>query len=423
MRMRHEVASLGAGGPEVGSFPSARSEGGEIHQVPPSSPVALSATSTYAPDAALLELRAELVETPPVLLMQPTTLCNLDCSYCYLPERKVSRRMSPEVARAAADGVRGWSRRHPVTVVWHGGEPLAVGPAYFRSLVEPFSPGEEYPVTHAVQTNAALIDEAWCELFATVPVRVAVSVDGPGEANAARVDWAGQPTLDRVISGIETLRRAGIPFNVIAVVADTSPGAATALYRFACELGCDGLGVNLAEKKGVFEGVPESYGDATAFWQELAACWQADPCIRVRELDHAYTYIREELAGAGTRRADRPVVPLPMVTWDGDYLPLGAELAGFRSPQHGPFTAGNVLQTPLATLAAHAHEVPWVAEALAGVANCRRTCSYFTYCRGGQPANKYFETGRLDATETTFCHTSKINLLEGILRHAEHQHP
>lgn len=57
--------------------------------------------------AALRELRAELAETPPVLLMQPTTLCNLDCSYCYLPERKVSRRMSPEVVRAVADGVRG----------------------------------------------------------------------------------------------------------------------------------------------------------------------------------------------------------------------------------------------------------------------------------------------------------------------------
>ncbi|MFJ5724434.1 cyclophane-forming radical SAM peptide maturase AmcB [Streptomyces sp. NPDC093149] len=353
------------------------------------------------------------------MLMQPTTLCNLDCTYCYLPDRKVSRRMSLEVAQAVAAGVGEWSRRRPVAVVWHGGEPLAVGPAYFRSLMEPFGPGEEHPVIQAVQTNATLIDEAWCEVFATVPVRVTVSLDGPDGANASRVDWAGGPSTQRALSGIDALRQAGIRFGLIAVVADVSPGAATDLYRFACELGCDNLGVNLAEKKGVYAGGHEPRHSVVAFWEELAACWQADPRIQVRELDHAYTYIREELSGAAAQRADRPVMPLPLVTWDGDFLPVGAELAGFRSARHGPFAAGNVLDTPLTVLAARATEVPWVAEALAGVTNCRKHCDYFTYCRGGQVANKYFETGRLDSTETTYCQTSKINLMEGILRHAE----
>ncbi|WP_425550668.1 radical SAM protein [Actinoallomurus liliacearum] len=81
-----------------------------------------------------------LAGTASVVLMQPTTLCNLNCSYCYLPDRKVSRRMSVDVAEAVAAGVREWSKRRPVVVVWHGGEPLAVGPAYFRSLVVPFGP-------------------------------------------------------------------------------------------------------------------------------------------------------------------------------------------------------------------------------------------------------------------------------------------
>ncbi|MFF0226912.1 cyclophane-forming radical SAM peptide maturase AmcB [Streptomyces sp. NPDC004629] len=362
---------------------------------------------------------AQLAEVPSVMLMQPTTLCNLDCTYCYLPDRKMSRRMSTEVAQAVAAGVREWSRQRPVAVVWHGGEPLAAGPAYFRSLTEPFGTGEAHPVVHAVQTNATLIDEAWCEVFAALPVRVTVSLDGPGEANASRVDWAGGPSTQRAMGGIAMLRQAGIGFGMIAVVADVSPGAATDLYRFACELGCDDLGVNLAEKKGVYAGGQDPEHSVVAFWEELAACWQADPRIQVRELDHAYTYIREELSGAAALRADRPVMPLPMVTWDGDFLPLGAELAGFRSDRHGPFTAGNVLDTPLTVLAARAAEVPWVAEALAGVTNCREHCDYFAYCRGGQVANKYFETGRLDSTETDYCRTSKISLMEGILRYAE----
>ncbi|KND24295.1 hypothetical protein IQ63_43010 [Streptomyces acidiscabies] len=366
---------------------------------------------------------ARLAEAPSVVLMQPTTLCNLDCAYCYLPERQISRRMGVDVARAVAAGVREWSRERPVAVVWHGGEPLTVGPAHFRTLVEPFGPGGEHPVVQVVQTNGTLIDDAWCEVFATTPVRVTISLDGPDEANAARVDWSGHPSTDRTLKGVEALRRAGIRFGLIAVVADVSPGAARDVYRFARDLGCDSLGVNLAEKKGVYAGGHSGERPAVAFWQELAACWQADPGIPVRELDHAYTYLREELAGTAAARAERPVVPLPLVTWDGDYLPVGAELAGFSSPRHGRFAAGNVLRTPLTSLAARAAQVPWVAEALAGVANCRRTCDHFTYCRGGQVANKYFETGRLDSTETDYCRTSKISLLEGILRHAEHASP
>ncbi|MFD0339625.1 hypothetical protein ACFVH0_13150 [Streptomyces sp. NPDC127117] len=88
------------------------------------------------------------------------------------------------------------------------------------------------------------------------------------------------------------------------------------------------------------------------------------------------------------------------------------------TPHHGPFTTGNVLRTPHSVLAARAEQGPWVAEAMAGIADCRTQYEHFSYCRGGQATSKHFETGRLDATETACCRTSRIGLLEGILRHA-----
>lgn len=362
-----------------------------------------------------------LAESASTVLMQPTTLCNLDCTYCYLPERALAKRMPLEVADAVAVAVREWSRRHPVGVLWHGGEPLAVGMPHFRSLLDRFGPGEGHPVVHAVQTNATLIDQAWCELLDSRRVRVSVSIDGPGAANDARVDRAGGASTQRALRGVEFLRRHGIDFSLIAVVADPVPQAAVDLYRFACELGCSRLGVNLAERKGVYGPDGQASGPSVVdFWQELAACWQADPRIRVREFENAYSYVRAELAGTAAQRAARPIPPLPMVTYDGEVVPVSPELAGFSSDRHGRFTVGNVLHAPLARLLARAPDVPWVAEALTGIVNCRTTCEYFVYCRGGQAANKYFETGRLDATETAHCRTSKINLMEGILRHAEH---
>ena len=43
-----------------------------------------------------------VAEIPSYILMQPTTLCNLDCAYCYLPGRSVDHRMSEQVAAAVA---------------------------------------------------------------------------------------------------------------------------------------------------------------------------------------------------------------------------------------------------------------------------------------------------------------------------------
>src|SRR3712207_1205799 len=94
---------------------------------------------------------------PSYVVMQPTTLCNLDCSYCYLPFRAVDRRMPVAVAAAVAAPVNQWVRAGRFSVVWHGGEPLAAGRRHFADLLSPFSPAVE----HHVQTNATLIDDAW----------------------------------------------------------------------------------------------------------------------------------------------------------------------------------------------------------------------------------------------------------------------
>ncbi|WP_058041044.1 cyclophane-forming radical SAM peptide maturase AmcB [Streptomyces roseifaciens] len=362
-----------------------------------------------------------LAATSPLVFCQPTTLCNLDCAYCYLPERTERRRMSVEVADAVSTAVSGWSRLHPVRVLWHGGEPLATGLEHFSTLLDRFEPGHPHPVRHAVQTNATLIDDAWCEMLADRGVEVTVSIDGPGADNARRPDRAGRSSTERTLAGIGRLRSHGVPFGVLAVVSDPTPVAAERLYRFVRDLEARALGVNLAEHKGVHRR-PGPRAEAADFWAALAGAWRADPVVPIRDFDQAFGYLRDELAGTADDRAGRPFSPLPLITWDGDVVPLSPDLAGFSSLRHGPFTAGNLRDAPLDTLLAHAPELPWVREALDGIRNCRITCDHFAYCRGGQAANKYFETGRLDTTVTDHCHSSKIQLMEGLLRHARPDH-
>ena len=62
-----------------------------------------------------------------LLVLQASPFCNINCDYCYLPNRTSTRRMSMQVLASAiektyaSDLVRG-----ELTIIWHAGEPLAV---------------------------------------------------------------------------------------------------------------------------------------------------------------------------------------------------------------------------------------------------------------------------------------------------------
>ncbi len=116
--------------------------------------------------------------------------------------------------------------------------------------------------------------------------------------------------------------------------------------------------------------------------------------------------------------------PIPTVAYDGSVVVLSPELAGFTDSRYGDFSSGSVLTTPLHTILAAAERTTWVGEFIDGVEACRSSCPYFGFCGGGHAANRYFELGRFDGTETEHCRNSKIRLLEGVLEHArDHQSP
>jgi uncharacterized protein len=356
---------------------------------------------------------------PGYVVMQPTTLCNLDCTYCYLPFRAVERRMPVEVAEAVADAVNPWARAGRFSVVWHGGEPLAAGREPLAALLAPFDPAVE----HHVQTNATLVDDAWCAFFAEHRIRVSISVDGPRARNGDRVTRGGAPAYDRIRRGVDTLRRHGLPFSALAVVSRPEPGLATELYDYFLDLGCDVLGINIEEQEGVnTRGNAHEAGVVTAFWAELVAAWRRDPRIHLREVEWSLRYVAAVLDGTADDLLPRRLDPIPTVAHDGSVVLLSPELAGFSDPRYADFSSGNVLATPLAEILAGASGTPWVREFLDGVEACRSGCSYFGFCGGGHAANRYFEQGRFDGTETEHCRNSKIRLLEGVLEHArEHE--
>jgi uncharacterized protein len=326
--------------------------------------------------------------------------------------------MPVAVADAVAATVNDWAQRvDRFSVVWHGGEPLATGRPQLAALMSRFR-----GVEHHIQTNATLIDDAWCEFFLHHQIEVGVSIDGPPSRTALRVDRAGRSAYDRILRGVEALRRHGIRFAVICVVSDPEPDLAGELYRYFRELGCYWLGINIEEREGVN---PRENTRAEAavrgFWAELTAAWLADPGIELREVEWTLHYLAAALRGEEDTVLPRRRDPVPTVAHDGRVVLFSPELAGFdRAPGYGDFALGNVLDTGLAEIVARAGEpTGWVAEYFAGVERCRNACPYFGFCGGAHASNRYFELGRFDATETEHCRNTKIRLLEGVLDHAQ----
>src|SRR5271166_1306962 len=92
-----------------------------------------------------------------LLVLQATPFCNIDCSYCYLPDRKSTKRMTLETLEQAFAWVFSCGlARQPFTLLWHAGEPLVVPLSFYQDairLLEKYN-REGVPVHHSFQTNA-----------------------------------------------------------------------------------------------------------------------------------------------------------------------------------------------------------------------------------------------------------------------------
>src|SRR6266853_128495 len=116
-----------------------------------------------------------------LVVVQPTPFCNINCRYCYLPDRTNNAVLADETIANLFSQVfaSGWLQ-HGLTVVWHAGEPMVLPIDFYRRafrLIDSLKPAET-ELTHAFQTNGTLIDDAGCAFFTEADVNVEESEGG-----------------------------------------------------------------------------------------------------------------------------------------------------------------------------------------------------------------------------------------------------
>jgi uncharacterized protein len=372
------------------------------------------------PSARLPVASVPVIET---VVVQPTPFCNINCSYCYLPQRNVSTVMAPETIATLFTKLfdSGWMGPH-VTVIWHAGEPLVVPVAFYQKAFEAIERLRPcaLDIRHSIQTNGLLINPQWCDLFKQWNVGVGVSVDGPKHLHDAhRVTRSGRGTFDRTIEGIRILRREKVPFHVITVLSEGSLGSPQEMLDFYLAEGIEDVCFNVEESEGDHvSGLFAAKDLRPRFRRFLSEFWRlsrrSERIRFVREIDGMLPRV---FRPNDTAIGNMQVEPFGMLNIDclGNVSSFSPELLGLKSPEYADFIIGNILTDTLDQMRLSAPMIAMTRDIAAGADNCRKSCEYFSVCGGGAPINKLAENGSFRSAQTSFCQLTQMVPIDLIL--------
>ena len=347
-----------------------------------------------------------MTEAPPafhVMAKPRGPICNLDCRYCfYLPKERLypggSFRMTEELLeRYVAQHIEA-HRTPEVTFTWQGGEPTLMGLDFFRRAIELqrkyCKPGRR--VHNAFQTNATTLDDEWCRFFVENRVLVGVSLDGPREVHDAyRVDKGGAPTFDRVMAGVELLKKHGAEFNILACVHAANAGRGLEVYRFLR----DGIEADMIQFIPVVERLS---GPGISGGGEATSC-----SITGKQYGEFLIAVFDEWVRRDVGRVFVQIFDVALGVWFGQpsTLCVFAETCGdalalehngdlyscdhFVEPDH---RLGNIADRPLAELVAMPQQRKFGMDKRDALPRFCRECGARFICNGGCPKDRFLET-------------------------------
>lgn len=349
-----------------------------------------------------------------LVVIQPTSFCNLNCDYCYLPDRKVKNQISLDLIDPILKTVlTSPFVSHDFTILWHVGEPLTVPVSFYDRATALIREAEgkyktqDVQILQSVQTNATLINQAWCDCFKRNQIEVGVSIDGPAFIHDIhRKTYKGLGSHQETMRGISFLQKNEIYFDVIAVLSQDSLNYPDEIFNFFLENGITDVAFNMEETEGINQdsslnqsGTDERY---QAFMQRF---WdltiQSQGALKVREFE---TICGIAYTGCSLKNTDMNK-PFVIVNFDrnGNFLTFDPELLSIKTEQYGDFIFGNIFEDTLVSIC-HTEKFQKIyRDMAAGVESCRQTCDYFGLCGGGAGSNKYWENGTFNCTETQAC--------------------
>ena len=360
-----------------------------------------------------------------LLVLQPTPFCNIDCRYCYLANRADSSKMSIDTFQKIMAEVEGSGYLAPnCLVLWHAGEPLVAPLEFYRAASNHIQTLNDrgLSLVQSIQTNATLISEKWCDLFADEKIRISVSLDGPAFIHDRnRVSRHGSGTHAASMRGVELLQKAGLEYNAICVLTDFSLDYPDEIYGFFEEAGVGYVGFNVEESEGcnISETFRTGNGLVQRFKRFLEKIYelQEKGSVRVREFLNVESNATKTVEAVDTDRLQKTTSlnrPLSILTVDcnGNAATFSPELLGTETPRYGKFFMANLVSGSFADILKSGLLSKAARDIEEGKRLCRQECEYYCLCGGGAPSNKLSENGTFATSTTQYCQTQIIPAID-----------
>lgn len=353
-----------------------------------------------------------------LLIFQSTSFCNLDCKYCYLPDRALKSKIDIGIIEKTLNNiVESGIIKDEFSVVWHAGEPMVIGIDFYRKvnqIIKRIIP-KNIKVNQHIQTNATLINDDWCHFFKESNMRVGISVDGPKHINDRnRLDLKKRGTFDRVLKGINYLEKHEIEYSAIAVLTNYSIHYPIEIYDFFKSLkGLRSVGFNVDEEDGVnlkSTITDDQKSKLKEFWEQIFELQMIeDNYIHVREIFGFNEFFLRTDFNRKKLLSNHMLQPLGIITVDtnGDFTTFSPELIGMDDKTYDDFNFGNIKDNLFKDIGKNEKFQRVFKEIVLGVKKCKDECMYYQFCGGGAPSNKLYENGTFNSTETNFCKFTK----------------
>jgi len=176
-----------------------------------------------------------------VMLKPRGAVCNLGCQYCYFLSKES---LYPESDFRMNDGLlEEFTREYiaenntssEVVFSWQGGEPTLMGLDFFERAVhfQKKHSRRGQRVSNSLQTNGVALTDAWGEFFKSNDFLIGLSIDGPEHIHDIyRRDKAGHPTFEKVLVGLEILKKHKVATNALTTVHAANASHPLEVYRF-----------------------------------------------------------------------------------------------------------------------------------------------------------------------------------------------
>lgn len=360
-----------------------------------------------------------------LLIIQGSSFCNIDCKYCYLPDRSSTKKISLTTVENAIRKIFDEKLvKQEFSIVWHAGEPTAMNIEFYEKVTELLKDivPEGYIVNQHIQTNATLINQEWCDFFKRSGMIVGVSVDGPQFIHDAnRVTRSGKGTFEKTMRGINLLRENNIDFSSIAVITSLSLDYPNEIYNFFKELNPRSVGFNIDEEDGANQKSTiqfEQEEKLRNFWSVMYGLQlQKDNYLHIREIFGFNEMLLKTDFDINKVHFGQMVTPLKIITLDteGNFTTFSPELIGMKDDNYINFNLGNVNTDSFRGILQSEKFTKMFGEIMTGIKLCSETCDYFRMCGGGAPSNKLYENKSFATTETKYCKYSRKIIIDSIL--------